>query len=442
MGSPSIFPVESHQPTGKIASTSVLTSSSQENATTIPSLVREPSRDRSVDNAHINTSTAHVMNGNTHASGDLPATTEEKSTTSATFNKEKLHSQAQAASTAQFVSEKDKSFTKLLYHLSETKKEVETLQKQRKEWSLESQRLREKCQQLEDRISTETSRCAGLEDRLEKSKAVQRSMQTQLDQQAIKIENLTATIEHQQFIIQSLSTKSTSIMGSLDATQCSSQSLVKSSSAPPSHGSSPSVTMKSTISTVPTFDGLPPATTTNITPLSAILATHSAIVLPQDAQWNPSLQQPAISNSLPKPIPPPLHRTNSQIATSTMTAHQGMQTPMPPVNGIAQSTGAASAASYLSGDSAHIPPYPAPSYFPQPANVLLPTHPQSELPSLSTQPPTNIVTNPVSAISSSIATAASSGNQSPSQKLQVISSGTETQPASNTTFINGNTSHI
>jgi hypothetical protein len=436
------------------------------------SLARESSRDTS----HIASSATAAVTNN-HAS-DVPTlsstASEEKSTTttSAVFNKEKLNSQsqAQASSSTQFVSEKDKSFTKLFHHLSETKKELEGLQKQRKEWSLESQRLREKCQQLEDRIITETSRCAGYEERLEKSKTVQRSMQTQLDQQAMKIESLSATIEHQQTIIQSLSLHSMSILGPVDGSLShphalssipTAQPLVKSLSGPPSHGSSPSVTMRAAASTVPAFDGLPPAMPSNILPAGSATVSQPSS---QDQHWNSMLAQPqpqqaaqqstgTISNGSSKSLPISLLRTNSpMLSSSNMSLHQNIPIAPQPAGNNAMSSitaqpSASSASNFLSSDqpagmttfSAHLPSYaPLPAYYPPttaphpaptPAGVSLPPHPQSDAsyPSFTMQAVVN--PNPIaisqSALSSSTTTAASSGNQSPSQKIPVANLGPE-----------------
>ena len=57
---------------------------------------------------------------------------------------------------------------------------LQTAQKQRREGQLETQRLREKCQQLDDRLAGEQSRAAGLEDRLERAKGTQRSLRSQV----------------------------------------------------------------------------------------------------------------------------------------------------------------------------------------------------------------------------------------------------------------------
>mmetsp|Transcript_23465 Transcript_23465/g.21338 ORF Transcript_23465/g.21338 Transcript_23465/m.21338 type:complete len:352 (-) Transcript_23465:80-1135(-) len=97
--------------------------------------------------------------------------------------------------------EKEKSFHRIYNHLSEMKKEVEALQKQKKDWQLESQRLRERCQQLEERLTSETIRCTSLEERLEKSKVTQKTMKALIDQQQ-------STIDNQNSLILSLQSKS------------------------------------------------------------------------------------------------------------------------------------------------------------------------------------------------------------------------------------------
>ena len=88
--------------------------------------------------------------------------------------------------------EKDKSsaFGKLFHYMNEMKKELESAQKQRREGQLETQRLREKCQQLDDRLEMEQSRSAGLEDRLDRGKSAQRTLRLQVEAQAAQIEAL------------------------------------------------------------------------------------------------------------------------------------------------------------------------------------------------------------------------------------------------------------
>ena len=88
--------------------------------------------------------------------------------------------------------EKDKSstFGKLFHYMNEMKKELEIAQKQRREGQLETQRLREKCQQLDDRLAMEHSKGVGLEDRLERAKGTQRLLRAQVEAQAEQIEVL------------------------------------------------------------------------------------------------------------------------------------------------------------------------------------------------------------------------------------------------------------
>jgi hypothetical protein len=78
--------------------------------------------------------------------------------------------------------DKDKAsaFGKLFHYMNEMKKELEVAQKQRREGQLETQRLREKCQQMEDRLAMEHSKSAGLEDRLERAKVTQRTLRSQV----------------------------------------------------------------------------------------------------------------------------------------------------------------------------------------------------------------------------------------------------------------------
>lgn len=78
-------------------------------------------------------------------------------------------------------SDKDKSLARMSHYLNELRRELDMASKQRKEHSLEMKRLREKCQQLEDKLAVEVSRSAALEDRAEKNKARAVALQTQLD---------------------------------------------------------------------------------------------------------------------------------------------------------------------------------------------------------------------------------------------------------------------
>jgi hypothetical protein len=87
----------------------------------------------------------------------------------------------QIPNSSPLVDSKDKSFAKLSHHMSEMKKELEIFAKQRRENTLEMQRLREKCQQLEDRVSIEHTRCVTLEERLEKSQSRQKLMAAQVE---------------------------------------------------------------------------------------------------------------------------------------------------------------------------------------------------------------------------------------------------------------------
>lgn len=90
--------------------------------------------------------------------------------------------------------EKEKSFAKMAHYLSELKRELDAAQKQRKDASLEMQGLRDKCQQLEDRLSVEQARAQGLEERLERAKGHQRLLQAQVDAQSLKLAEQEALI--------------------------------------------------------------------------------------------------------------------------------------------------------------------------------------------------------------------------------------------------------
>lgn len=81
----------------------------------------------------------------------------------------------------------DKSMAKLAHHATEIRKEVENATKARRDSNIEIQRLREKCQLLEDKVAHERSKVSTLEERLEKSQSRQRNMATQIEalQQAL-----------------------------------------------------------------------------------------------------------------------------------------------------------------------------------------------------------------------------------------------------------------
>ena len=75
---------------------------------------------------------------------------------------------------------------RLTHYLNEMKKELEVAQKQRKDTQLETQRLREKCQQLEDKLSMEQTKGAAQDDKVAKLKdqsKAQRVLIEQLQQQ-------------------------------------------------------------------------------------------------------------------------------------------------------------------------------------------------------------------------------------------------------------------
>jgi len=92
--------------------------------------------------------------------------------------------------------EKEKSFAKMAHYLGELKRELDAAQKQRRDATLETQALRDKCQQLEDRLSVEQARAQGLEERLERARVNQRLLQTQVDAQNLKIAEQDAIISH------------------------------------------------------------------------------------------------------------------------------------------------------------------------------------------------------------------------------------------------------
>ncbi len=77
--------------------------------------------------------------------------------------------------------DKDKSFGKMAHYLNELKKEIDNASKAKKENGLETQRLRERCVQLEERLQSEKNKNLLLEERLDKSLKKQKELQLQLD---------------------------------------------------------------------------------------------------------------------------------------------------------------------------------------------------------------------------------------------------------------------
>ena len=94
---------------------------------------------------------------------------------------------SQSGGVASIAANGDKSMAKLAHHATEIRKEVENATKARRDSNIEIQRLREKCQLLEEKVSQERSKAASLEERLEKSQMRQRSMAAQIEslQQAL-----------------------------------------------------------------------------------------------------------------------------------------------------------------------------------------------------------------------------------------------------------------
>ena len=132
--------------------------------------------------------------------------------------------------------DKDKSFGKLSHYLAEMKKELDVSQKQRKETQLEMLRLRERCQQLEDRLALEQSKTQGLEERLERSKASQKTLQAQVQAQ-------TKTIEHQQQLLEAnnhrLGSLSPTTTQELSDSQASDEQALHPTLTAPSNSTSP-----------------------------------------------------------------------------------------------------------------------------------------------------------------------------------------------------------
>ena len=86
--------------------------------------------------------------------------------------------------------DKDNSMAKLSHYLLEMKKELDAAQKQRREKQLETQRLREKCQQLEDQLVAEQNRNQQFADRQKKLQAQLEERNNALAAQTLKIEQL------------------------------------------------------------------------------------------------------------------------------------------------------------------------------------------------------------------------------------------------------------
>jgi hypothetical protein len=115
---PSLPASEKREPSTSLPATSPLTAPSFKD--------REKSAMQSVSSNPI-----VVAGGSSSSSGGMSAVSEEK--------------------------DKDNSMAKLSHYLLEMKKELEVAQKQRREKQLETQRLREKCQQLEDQLKVVSS---------------------------------------------------------------------------------------------------------------------------------------------------------------------------------------------------------------------------------------------------------------------------------------------
>jgi hypothetical protein len=77
--------------------------------------------------------------------------------------------------------DKDKSFGKMSHYVNELKKELDSASRSRKELVLETQRLRERCIQFEEKLQSEKNKNLLLEEQLEKSSKKQRELQSQLD---------------------------------------------------------------------------------------------------------------------------------------------------------------------------------------------------------------------------------------------------------------------
>jgi hypothetical protein len=77
--------------------------------------------------------------------------------------------------------EKDKSFGKMSHYVNELKKELDHACRSRKENLLETQRLRERCVQMEEKLQSEKQKNILLEEQLENSLRKQKELQSLLD---------------------------------------------------------------------------------------------------------------------------------------------------------------------------------------------------------------------------------------------------------------------
>jgi hypothetical protein len=143
-------------------------------------------------------------------------TTISKTTTPSSANPPPLSVPSSASSSTNGASttdrERDKSFGKMAHYVNELKKELDSASRSRKELLLETQRLRERCIQFEEKLQSERNKNLLLEEQLEKSSKKQKELQSQLE---------AATVNAQQ-------TQSQSQQGSLPTTASATTASIES----------------------------------------------------------------------------------------------------------------------------------------------------------------------------------------------------------------------
>jgi len=119
-----------------------------------------------------------------NASATLPSTNTRSSTPSdrpAVGPSTSLPTPVNNSSNSINVNDKDKSFPKLYHLLNEFTKELKNPEKRLRDSQIEVQRLREKCQQLEDHLILEQTKTAALEEQLGKVQLKNKALQSKLE---------------------------------------------------------------------------------------------------------------------------------------------------------------------------------------------------------------------------------------------------------------------
>lgn len=92
--------------------------------------------------------------------------------------------------------EKDAHFSKMSHYLQELKRELDAVQKQRKDKHLETQRLREKCQQLEEKLQSSARTTQRLEEQQASHQGVVGALQGQVVNLMDTVSRLNAELAH------------------------------------------------------------------------------------------------------------------------------------------------------------------------------------------------------------------------------------------------------